>query len=196
MIPIAGMIAASGRIELRWLIGGGFFLIACGGFWQSQVMTPGTDFSALLPPLVVAGMGNAFTFSPLFLAVIGAVPPADRPKANAIISVTIQLGGALATAVLISSLHIRTAFHTTVLAANTTLSNSSVANFMQHHTAAALDALVEAQAQAFAYSDLAFLIAAVSLLMAAGALFLGRTRPKRVSPDPGDANEAALEALG
>jgi DHA2 family multidrug resistance protein len=196
VIPIAGLIAASGRVELRWLIGGGFFLIACGGFWQSQVMTPGTDFTALLPPLVLAGMGNAFTFSPLFLAVIGAVPHADRPKANAIISVTIQLGGALATAVLISSLHIRTVFHQTVLAANATLSNSSVAAFMQHHTAAALDALVEAQAQAFAYADVAFLIAVVSLLMAITALFLGRTRPKRVDADPADANEAALEAVG
>jgi DHA2 family multidrug resistance protein len=193
VIPIAGVIAASGRVELRWLIGGGFFAIACGGFWQSQVMTPGTDFSALLPPLVLAGMGNAFTFSPLFLAVIGGVPHADRPKANAIISVTIQLGGALATAVLISSLHIRTVFHQTVLAANAALSNFPVAAFMQHHTAAALDAMVEAQAQAFAYADVGFLIAVVALLMAATALFLGRTRPEFMRAD---ANEAALEALG
>ena len=67
---------------------------------------------------------------------------------------------------------------------------------MQHHTAAALDALVEAQAQAFAYADVAFLIAVVSLLMAITALFLGRTRPKRVDADPADANEAVLEAVG
>jgi hypothetical protein len=145
-------------------------------------------------------MGNAFTFSPLFLAVIGGVPHLDRPKANAIISVTIQLGGALATAVLISSLHIRTVFHNTVLAANVTLSNPAVAAFLQHHTIADIDALVEAQAQAFAYADVAFLIAAVALLMAATALFLGRTQPAAVRAGApaaaADANEATLEAVG
>jgi hypothetical protein len=71
---------------------------------------------------------------------------------------------------------------------------------MQHHTAAALDAIVEAQAQAFAYADVGFLIAVVSLIMAATALFLGRTRPEPTRADVTsmrtDPNEAALEALG
>ena len=100
------------------------------------------------------------------------------PWANAIISVTIQLGGALATAVLISSLHVRTVFHQTMIASNETLGRIGVTDYLQHGSLAGLDALVEAQARAFGYADVAFLIAIVALLTAPFALFLGQ--PRRV----------------
>jgi DHA2 family multidrug resistance protein len=173
-VPIAGSIAASGRVDARRLIFTGFVLMGIGGYWQSQVMTPGTDFGALLLPLALSGAGNACCFSPIFLSIIGGVPPAERAKANAIISVTIQLGGAIATAVLISSLHVRSVFHQTIIASNITLARVPVADFLRHADAVTLAVMVEAQARAFAYADLALVIAAVAFITAPVALFLGR----------------------
>ena len=192
MIPIIGMIAGSKRIELRWLIAFGFFGVAFGGAWQSRIMTPGTDFHALLFPLVFAGISNAFTFSPLFLAVIGSVPPAERAKANAIISVTIQLGGALATAVLISALHLRIAFHEDVIASGATLANQAVADFIKHYGPGQLRILAEVQARAFAYADFAFLISLVGFAMVPVAYFLGQPRPVAIRTAP---MESTLEAI-
>jgi MFS transporter, DHA2 family, multidrug resistance protein len=171
-IPIAGALAS--RVDVRWLIGGGFIGMSLGSYWQSQVMTPGTDFAALIGPLVVAGIGNSFTFSPLFVAIIGGVPHTERPKAAAITSVTIQLGGALATAVLISTLHIRTVFHQTILASNVTLSHIGVADFVHRFGLAALNTLIEDQARAFSYSDVAILISLVAIASAPFVFFLGR----------------------
>jgi DHA2 family multidrug resistance protein len=176
MVPIAGTLAASGRVDLRLIIFSGFVLMAGAGYWQAHIMTPGTDFGALFFPLALSGVGNAFTFSPLFLAIIGGVPAVDRAKANAIISVTIQLGGAIATAILVSSLHVRTVFHQSVLAANADLSRFAVAEFLRHSNVATLDALVKAQARALSYADIAVMIAAIALVTAPFALFLGRPR--------------------
>jgi MFS transporter, DHA2 family, multidrug resistance protein len=170
-VPIAGSLAS--RIDVRLLIGGGFLGMAIGGYWQSQVMTPGTDFSALILPLMIAGVGNAFTFSPLFVAIIGGVPHSERPKAAAITSVTIQLGGALATAVLISALHVRTAFHQSVLSSSMTLNHIAVVEYVHRFGATALNTLVEGQSAAFAYADVAFMIAIVAVLTAPIAALLG-----------------------
>jgi DHA2 family multidrug resistance protein len=176
MVPIAGTLAASGKVDLRLLIFGGFVLMGGAGYWQGQVMTPGTDFGVLLAPLALAGIGNAFTFSPLFLAIIGGVPPADRGKANAIISVTIQLGGAIATAILVSSLHVRTVFHQSVLASNAVLSRIPVENFLHQNAVSTLASMVDAQARAMSYADIGFLIAVIAIVTAPCALFLGRAR--------------------
>jgi DHA2 family multidrug resistance protein len=175
-VPIAGTLAASGKVDLRLLIFGGFVLMGGAGYWQGQVMTPGADFGVLLAPLALAGIGNAFTFSPLFLAIIGGVPPADRGKANAIISVTIQLGGAIATAILVSSLHVRTVFHQSVLASNAVLSRIPVENFLHQNAVSTLASMVDAQARAMSYADIGFLIAVIAIVTAPFALFLGRAR--------------------
>jgi DHA2 family multidrug resistance protein len=171
-VPIAGALAS--RIDVRFLVGGGFIGMAIGGFWQSQVMTPGTDFQALLFPLMIAGIANAFTFSPLFVAIIGGVPHSERAKAAAITSVTIQLGGALATAVLITSLHVRTAFHQDILSSGMTSNHLAVVEYVHRFGAAALNTLVEGQSVTFAYADVALMIAIVAALTAPIAALLGR----------------------
>jgi MFS transporter, DHA2 family, multidrug resistance protein len=175
-MPLAGSISASGRVDVRALIGGGFVLMAIAGYWQCLAMTPATNNAALLWPLMIAGVGNAFTFSPLFVAVIGGVPPSERPKAAAIVSVTLQFGGALATAVLISSLHVRTALHQSSLASDATLSRAVVADYVRHFGTGSLATVIEAQARALGYADVAFIIAVVALVSAPLVLFLGRPR--------------------
>ena len=177
MVPIAGTIAASGKLDLRLLIFGGFVIMAGAGYWQGQVMTSESDFPSLFGPLALAGFGNAFTFSPLFLAIIGGVPHAGRGKANAIISVTIQLGGALATAILVSSLHVRTVLHQSILASNAVLSRLPVSDFLHGNSVSTLAALVDAQARAMSYADIGFLIAVVAIFTAPLALLLGRPHP-------------------
>jgi DHA2 family multidrug resistance protein len=177
IVPIAGSLAGSGRIDVRALVGGGFVAMAIGGYWQCLAMTPDTNDSALFWPLMISGIGNSFTFSPLFVAIIGGVPAVERPKAAAVISVTIQLGGALATAILITLLHVRSVFHQTVLASNATLGRTAVTDYVHHFGVVALNGVVEAQARAFAYADIAFVISLVAIATAPLVILLGRPRP-------------------
>jgi hypothetical protein len=176
VVPIAGSIAASGKIPLRYIVCAGFVVMAVGNYWQSQVMTPGTDFFMLSAPLMLCGVGNAMCFSPLFLAIIGGVPMTERHKAGAIISVTIQFGGAIATAMLVSTLHVRTVFHQTIISASETLNRGVVVSFIQHMGVDKLYSLVEVQARASSYADVAFMIAVACIITAPAALFLGRPK--------------------
>jgi DHA2 family multidrug resistance protein len=172
-VPIAGWLAARGY-DLRVLIASGFAVMFVGTYWQSTVMTPNSDAAALLWPLTLAGVGNAFAFSPLFIAIIGGVPHHERAKAASITSVTIQFAGALATSVLISTLHIRAAIHQTVLAANTTLSRFAVVQFIHQFGPAQLNVLIEDQSKAYAYADVGYIVSLVALAGAAVTLMLGK----------------------
>ena len=183
-VPIAGWLAA-GRVQPRYLIVAGFLIMALGTFWLSLCLTAGSDAHALVAPLAVAGVGNALTFSPLFVAIIGGVPHAERPKAAAITSVTIQLGGAIATASLVTALHVRSAAHQSVIAANITSAHPVVNAFIHAYGLARLASLVAAQASDFAFTDVAFLLAATSVLGAVLACGLGRLRAERRTAGPG-----------
>ncbi len=188
LVPVAGWLAGSGRIDVRALIGGGFVLMAIGTYWQAVAMTPMTNDTILFWPLLISGVGNAFTFSPLFVAIIGGVPPHERPKAAAITSVTIQLSGALATSLLITNLHVRMAIHQSVLAANATLARGPVVDYIHEHGLGELPALVQDQATAYAYADVALMISAVAVAGIILAALLGPTPkfhiPHHPAPEP------------
>jgi MFS transporter, DHA2 family, multidrug resistance protein len=197
-VPLAGWLAGSGKVNVRVLIAGGFALMAIGTYWQTITMTPMSNNAVFFLPLLVAGIGNAFTFSPLFVAIIGGVPPSERPKAAAIISVTIQLAGAIASCVLITDLHVRTALHQSILAANATIARLPVATFVQQHGTAALAAIVESQATAYAFADVSFIITCVAVGGIALSLMLGpdvihHAVPSR-EPAPDAARTRAAEA--
>jgi hypothetical protein len=153
--------------------------MAIGSHWQAVAMTPLSNDTVLFWPLLIAGIGNAFTFSPLFVAIIGGVPPQERPKAAAITSVTIQLAGALATSLLISNLHQRTAVHQSALAASANLSRDVMVEYIRHHGLAQLTGIIEDQAVAYAYADVALIIFGVAISGIVLALLLGPTPAQR-----------------
>jgi MFS family permease len=62
------------KVNPRWMLTGGFALIAIGDFWLSQ--TSATNFSVgpVIPPLLIVGFGFAFAISSVTAVAVNTVP--------------------------------------------------------------------------------------------------------------------------
>ena len=69
----------------------------------------------MVPWLALSGLGIAFVFTPLLVAVLRTVAPADSPKAGAFMGLALNLGGSVASASLVTVLDRRETFHGSVL---------------------------------------------------------------------------------
>jgi MFS family permease len=61
------------RINPKWLLGGGFALIAIGDFWSSQVPIDRLSIVPMIPPLVLVGIGFAFAVSSVTAVAVNTV---------------------------------------------------------------------------------------------------------------------------
>jgi MFS family permease len=61
------------RINPKWLLGGGFALIAIGDFWSSQVPIDHLSIVPMIPPLVLVGIGFAFAVSSVTAVAVNTV---------------------------------------------------------------------------------------------------------------------------
>ena len=174
-IPI-GALANSSRIDPRLLIAGGLALAGAGVVGLGFVTTTGSAFSTIVPWLVCTGCGIALVFSPLLVAVLRNVQPAQSPKAGAFISLSLNLGGSIASASLVTLLDRRESFHSTILAAHATLANGTVNRFIAEHGAGALAAIVDRESLALAYADAFFVIGGFAIVMAPLAFAMPRVR--------------------
>jgi EmrB/QacA subfamily drug resistance transporter len=99
--PVAGRI--SDRIGRRPVLASGLFLQAIGLGAFALIAGAGTDYAALVAPLLVAGLGIAMAVPTAATAVMNAVPPHELGKASGANSTLQRLGAvfgvALATAV-------------------------------------------------------------------------------------------------
>jgi Na+/melibiose symporter-like transporter len=87
--PISGR--ASARVPLRALVGVGLALVAVGlGLWT--VVGPSSGWTALLPGMIVAGIGSGLTNPALASAAVGTVD-ADRPGIGSGINNTLRQVG-------------------------------------------------------------------------------------------------------
>jgi hypothetical protein len=110
---------------------------------------------------------------PLLVRVIGSVKPQDAPKASSFISLSVQLGGSIASSLLITIFDRRTYFHSTVYAANATLANPAVHRFLEAGgTRAQLAHLVAAQAANAGFADAIYSTVVLAGIGAVLALFL------------------------
>jgi DHA2 family multidrug resistance protein len=157
-------------------LGLGFVGIALGSVLQAGVTTLQAGFWSFGPALALTGVGAAMLFIPLNIAVLGATTPQEGPKATAFINLSTQLGGSIAVAVLDVFLDRREAFHSSVLTANTTLSNPAVSQFVKSGSLTALSGVVNGQALVLSYADATFAIAIVCAFCAP-LIFLMR-KPK------------------
>jgi MFS family permease len=71
-VPLASRLIE--RYNPKWVLGGGLLLIAVGGFWMWQIPITTRSVAALLPPLVLAGVGVAFALTAVTAVVINTVP--------------------------------------------------------------------------------------------------------------------------
>jgi len=169
-IPI-GLFVNSGRIDPRYLIVGGLAAAGAGYVGLAFVTTSNTEFGTMVPWLMFSGAGIAFVFTPLLVAVLRGVAPADSPKAGAFISLALQLGGSITSASLVTFLDRRESFHGSVLGDAATRSNPQVAALLaQPHGLQQLAEFVGRESATLAYADTYFLLGAIGVVFALLAL--------------------------
>lgn len=169
-------------IDPRILIGAGFAIVAIANFEQARITTSQAGFGTFAFALVLSGMGSALLWIPLTIVVLAATTPREGPKAAAFVNLFVQLGGSVAVASLDVLVHSREQFHSTILGANTTLTDPAVRQFLQQgHGPEQLAALVYTQSTILSYADASLAIAALALLCLPLVFLLRRRAPQRAA---------------
>jgi EmrB/QacA subfamily drug resistance transporter len=95
--PIAGRL--SERVPVRWLIGPGLLLI-CAGLLLMRGLDAGSQWTHLIPGMIVGGMGVGMVNPPLASTAVGVVAPDRAGMASGINSTFRQIGIATGIALL------------------------------------------------------------------------------------------------
>ncbi|WP_200173883.1 DHA2 family efflux MFS transporter permease subunit [Tomitella cavernea] len=96
--PIAGALAP--RVGLRPLLTVGLALQAGSLAWMAALLGPSMEYTALVPAMVMAGIGMGLTFAPVATAVLADLADADHAAASSANSTLREVGVALGIAVL------------------------------------------------------------------------------------------------
>ncbi|MFF5288662.1 DHA2 family efflux MFS transporter permease subunit [Paractinoplanes globisporus] len=94
--PVAGALVP--RIGPRWLMVAGIVSVAAGFAWLSQAQAGDTYASAILPGVLLQGLGLGLAVTPLTSAVLAAVDDADLGEASAVNDAASRVGAVLAVA--------------------------------------------------------------------------------------------------
>jgi DHA2 family multidrug resistance protein len=182
--PLAARLAGSGRVDPRLQIGFGFVAIGISNWLLADVTTPESTFWTFGASLALSGLGLSQVFVPLSLVVFGSVPGPEVPKASAMFNLARQLGGSLATALLVTLLDRSAAAHQSRIAADITLSRAPVTAYVASNggvgsqaALAGLNGIVANQALVLGYADTDRYSAIVTLLLAPLVFFLKKPAP-------------------
>jgi len=176
LTPFAAILVTKGKVDARWVIGGGFVLVGVSSAMQALVTTTSSSFWTFAPALIVGGVALSQLFVPLSVAIFSSAPPQDAPKVSAFFNLARQLGGSIATAVLVTILDRRDAFHYAMLAGSATLDRLPVVQFLEHGTPLQLYQLLSSQALTMAFADTAWWTAAISVVLAPLVFLMRRPR--------------------
>ena len=117
-----------------------------------------------LPGLILGGLGTAMLFIPLLIAVQTATTAEDAPQASSFITLAFQLGGSIASAILVTLIDRRGDFHYQVLGSAITPNNHAIQSGLQNVAPQQFLGLVVQQAQTLAFADMSYLVALVAAL--------------------------------
>lgn len=183
LTPIAAIVAMRNRLDPRWMIFGGFILLGISNWMLANVTTSESAFWTFGAALIVSGAGLSQIFVPLSMAVLGSVPPKDVAAASAFFNLARQVGGSIATAVLITVLERAITNHQTALGSGVTLHAQAVQQYLQanggQHSVSALQNLanlVTQQAYVLSYADTSRLTAIITLVLAPLVVLMRRPR--------------------
>jgi DHA2 family multidrug resistance protein len=174
LAPAIGMALGANRFDPRLLIGFGFLATGLGTGWIGTVTTPQSDFGTLVWPLVLAGVGTAFLIIPLLTVVIAGVSNAIAPKASAFLTLSVQLGGSVSSAFVVTLLDRRESVHGDALAATMTLRHQMLVGAVDAHR---LAALVSRQAAVQSFADVAYVVSALAFVLVPCVFIVRRPSP-------------------
>ncbi len=103
--PLAGIL--TDRVGGRPVIGGGMLLMAAGLALFALQVAPGVPYAALVPALVLSGLGMTLFFAPSGAVIMGSVPAPDQGVASGVANSLREVGGALGIALLASVFAVR-----------------------------------------------------------------------------------------
>ena len=154
------------KIRPQILLGIGFLIVAIANVQTAFVLTTDSDFATFLFPLIFGGLGFGMLFVPLAVSVLSSVQGADTQKATSLLSLCQQLGGSISTALLVTLLDRRGAFHRDVLRGNITLSRPIAQHVTAVHNALPQVAgLVAQQAATLSFADAFLFLGAITLVL-------------------------------
>lgn len=183
LTPLAAILAMRGRIDARWQIFLGFLMLGISNWMLAGVTTSESSFWTFGAALIVSGLGLSQIFVPLSIAVLGSVPPKDVPAASAFFNLARQVGGSIATAVLVTVLVRGVTQHQAALGSDVVLGAQSVHQYLQAHggehsvnALSNLANLVTQQAYILSYADTSRLTALITLVLAPLVILMRRPR--------------------
>jgi DHA2 family multidrug resistance protein len=155
LTPLVARLAT--RFDFRFLLAGGFLVSAASFSAIALHMTPQSDFSTFAGLLVFSGAGQAMLLVPLLVGLLGSVSLPDAPKVSSFISLSVQLGGSIASTTLVTVFDRRAFFHSDTYRGALTLANPALRRFSEHPGAtASLARLLRQQAFNAGFADAIF----------------------------------------
>jgi MFS transporter, DHA2 family, multidrug resistance protein len=166
----------AGQLDARLLIGTGCVVSAISFALLGAHMTTVSSFESLAWIVALGGIGQALVFVPLLVAVISSVRvAADSPKASSFISLAFQLGGSIASTMLVTIFDRRTYFHADIFRGDATLNNPIFAHVAYGaQSLRALARLVQQQAVNAGFADAIWALVPLSLVAIGFAVLLRR----------------------
>jgi len=179
--PITAALAGRGVIDPRISTALGFVLLGISNWMLAGITTPQGQFGTFILVLVISGIGLSQIFVPLSIAVIGGVPEKDVPATSAFFNLSRQVGGSIATAVLVTLLVRGISIHQTELAAAQTLHSVPTTIYLQQNgngrsALSSLGDLVAGQAAVLSFADTSRATAIITFALAPLVLLLNKPR--------------------
>ena len=176
LTPVFATMAERGA-PVRYMLGSGFALSALSLYWLATHMTPSTPFGTLGLALFVSGIGQSLVLVPLIVGILGTTPAQLNGKISPIVTLCVQLGGSIASAVSIAVFDRRTSFHSDAIGAGLNLQHLAGSGLVPTPQALSrLSDLVVQQASTLGFADTIFLVAVLAALVAPLALAFPRMR--------------------
>jgi len=166
MTPVTLFLLSRRHWPPRVLLAVGFVIVAIANVANAYVVTTDSTFWTFAFVLILGGVGFGMLFVPLSVAVLGAVSGPETQKATSLLSLCQQLGGSISTAMLVTLLDRRAAFHGDALASEVTRRSLAVIHATQAHAPlSAIAGLVQQQATTMAFADAFMFLGGLTFLL-------------------------------
>ncbi|HEY4157405.1 MAG TPA: DHA2 family efflux MFS transporter permease subunit, partial [Polyangiaceae bacterium] len=118
MLPFVGRLVS--KVDPRYLIAFGFFLLSMSLFYMTTHLYQGIDFKHAMYLRMYQSTGLAFLFVPINQVVFSGVPPEKNNAVSGIVNLSRNMGGDIGIAFVTTMIARRSQSHQTILAAHAT----------------------------------------------------------------------------